>query len=411
MTRVLAIVVALGVLPACPRGKTGPKTTVEPPVATEAEASRRRRLIAELQDEILVSYERDELPEVETLMVDPTVGPARIGVGPGDVYLGAEVGRLASSRWPLQIATGTVTAVRSKRLRIHLAHDRQVSSAWMSDELSWRITLCNRTVVIPLRITALYAHDGDRWVQVFEHLSFGRIPQPTTDGSLRGKPIPEAVVDRDISDALSRQLNSLISSESTRVKVAVATSVDDDDPTKPSPPFILGPDPDGEWEGGEVAAIRLVDGKLALDRPRVGTIGRPDRTTVAYWVGNLVADLRHHPGTPASKVLLRGTFVFELRDAKWVVVQGHISQPIDDIDLAQQVYGTALLSDKPLQVTCDEAPVPTAAAPAPTPTPTPAAAPVPLPTRPIPVPVAKPGRSTPVAKPGTAPTPNTAPKP
>lgn len=391
MSRVLAIIVALALLPACPRGKTGPKTTVEPPIATEAEAARRRRLIAELQDEILVSYERDELPEVETLMVDPAVGPARIGVGPGDVYLGAEVSRLASSRWPLQIEPGTQTAVRSKRLRIHLAHDRQVSAAWMSDELSWRITLCERTVVIPLRITALYAHDGDRWVQVFEHLSFGRMPQPTADGALRGKPIPEAVVDRDISDALSRQLNSLISSESTRVKVAVASgAVDDDDPMRPAAPFILGPDPDGEWEGGEVEAIRLVDGKLVLDRPRVGTIGRPERATIAYWVGNLVADLRHHPGTPASKVLLRGTFVFELRDANWVIVQGHISQPIDDIDLAQQIYGTALLSDKPLQVTCDEAPVPTAVAtPAPA-TPTPTPAPVPLPTRPIPAPVTKP---------------------
>lgn len=392
MSRALAIAIALAVLAGCPRGKTAPKTTVEPPIATEAEAARRRRLIAELQDEILVSYERDELPEVETLMIDPAVGPARIGVGPGDVYLGTEVSRLASSRWPLQIASGTLTSVRSKRLRIHLAHDRQVSSAWMSDELSWRITLCDRTVVIPLRITALYAHDGDRWVQVFEHLSFGRMPQPTVDGALRGKPIPEAVVDRDISDVLSRQLNSLISSESTRVKVAVATAVDDDDPMKPAPPFVLGPDPDGEWEGGEVEAIRLVDGKLVLDRPRVGTIGRPDRATVAYWVGNLVADLRHHPGTPASRVLLRGTFVFELRDGNWVIVQGHISQPIDDIDLAQQIYGTALLSDKPLQVTCEEAPVPTAAVtPAPTPpAPTPPPVPVPLPTRPIPAPVTKP---------------------
>ena len=36
--------------------------------------------------------------------------------------------------------------------------------------------MCGRTAVIPLRITTLYAHDGDRWVPVFEHLSFGRTP-------------------------------------------------------------------------------------------------------------------------------------------------------------------------------------------------------------------------------------------
>lgn len=341
-------------LAACPRGGKKSTAVVEPAAASEGEASRRRRLIAELQDEVLVSYERDELPEVETLLVDPQVGPARIGVGPGDVYLAAEVGRLASSRWPLQIAPGTETLVRSKRLRIHLSSDRQVSAAWTSDELSWRITQCSRTAVIPLRLTALYAHDGDRWVQVFEHLSFGRTPQPTADGQLRGKPIPEAVVDRDIADALSRSLNALISAEATRVKLSLAAATNTDDPMLPSPPFVLGPAPDAEWEGPEVESVRIVDGKLVLDRPRVGTIGRVDKATVAYWVGNLVADLRFHPGTPASQVLLRGSFVFEKRDDKWMIVQAHISQPIDDLDLAQVVYGTALLSDKPLQVTCGE---------------------------------------------------------
>ncbi len=354
MTRAPLLLLLLLALAACPRSGTKSTAVVEAPAASEPEATRRRRLIAELQDEVLVSYERDELPEVETLLIDPQVGPARIGVGPGDVYLAEEVGRLASTRWPLQIAPGTKTTVRSKRLRIHLSSDRQVSAAWTSDELSWRITMCDRTAVIPVRVTALYARDGDRWVQIFEHLSFGRTPQPTADGQLRGKAIPEAVVDRDIADALSRSLNSLISAEATRVKLSLAAPTKSDDPMKPAPPFILGPAPDAEWEGPEVQSVRIVDGKLVLDRPRVGTIGRVDKATVAYWVGNLVADLSHHPGTPASKVLLRGSFVFEMRDDKWVIVQGHISQPIDDLDLAQVVYGTALLSEKPLEVTCDE---------------------------------------------------------
>lgn len=351
----LAALAALAVLAGCPKSKPPPTSRVETLGASDSQADRRRRLIAELQDDVLTSYERDELPEVETLLIDPQVGPARIGVGPGDVYYGEDVGRLASSRWPLQIEPGTPTTVRSKRLKIHLSSDRQVSAAWLSDELSWRITMCGRSAVIPLRITALYAHDGDRWVQVFEHLSFGRMPTPTADGTLRGKEIPEAVVDRDLSDSMSRALNGLITAQTTKVKLRIAPHVGaDDDPTKPAGTFLLGPDPDGEWTGGEPTSIRLVDGKLVLDRPRVGTIGRPDKATVAYWVGNLVADLRHHPGTPASKVLMRGTFVFEKREDSWVIVQGHISQPIDDIDLAQLVYGTALISEKPLQITCDD---------------------------------------------------------
>jgi hypothetical protein len=349
---VLASLAAL--VAACPRSKPPPTPIVEPATASDTDIERRRRLIAELQDEIITSYERDERPEVETLLIDPQVGPARIGVGPGDVYYGEDVGRLASSRWPLQIEPGTPTTVRSKRLRIALSHDRQVSSAWISDELSWRLTMCGRTAVIPLRITALYAHDGDRWVQVFEHLSFGRMPQPTADGSLRGKEIPQAAVDPQVSDALSRVLNDLVSGQPARVKPSVASSGSPDDPTKPAGTFLLAPDPDGEWNGGAPESIRLLDGKITLDRARVGTIGRPDKATVGYWAGNLVAELRQHAGTPSNRVLLRGTFVFEKRGDSWVIVQGHISQPIDDIDLAQLVYGTALISAKPLQITCDD---------------------------------------------------------
>jgi hypothetical protein len=349
-----ALVIVLITLAACPRGKPQVTPIVEPPAARDTESERRRRLAAELQDEILVMYERDELPEVETHLIDPQVGPARIGVGPGDVYYADAVGRLASSRWPIQIEPGTPTAVRSKRLEVLLSQDRQVSAAWMSDELSWRITMCGRTAVIPLRITALYARDGDRWVQVFEHLSFGRMPQPAADGQLRGTEIPEAVVDRDLSDALSRTLNSLVSGQPTRVKQAVVSGPRVDDPIKPATTFVLAPDSDGEWSGTAAEQIRIVDGKLVLDRPRIGTIGRPDKATVAYWVGNLIADLRHHPGTPASRVLLRGTFVFEKRQDRWLVMQGHVSQPIDDIDLASIVYGTALITDKPLQITCDD---------------------------------------------------------
>lgn len=357
-------------LAACPRSTPKPTGPGDPGiVVSDSELDRRLRLIAELQDEILTSYDRDELPEVDTTMIPAATGPARIGVGPGDVYYGEQVRQLASSRWPLQLAPNTQTAVRSKRLQIHLSSDSQVSAAWVSDEISWRIVLCGRTAVIPLRMTALYAHDGDRWVQVFEHLSFGRMPQPTPNGELRGSLMvspnedcrrPEVcpVVDRGLSDELSRALSALLSQQSTRIQLSVASGKTTDDPLKPAPTFLLGPDPDGEWDGtSAVETIRLIDGKIVIEGDRrVGTVtlGRPDKATVAYWVGNITADLNQHPGTSASKVRLRATFVFEKRNDKWIVVQGHISQPIDDIDLAQMIYGTALISEKPLQITCDD---------------------------------------------------------
>lgn len=367
MKRALLLAVAFT---ACSRSSTKPTGPSDPGIiVSDSEYDRRQRLIAELQDEILNSYERDELPEVDTTMIPAATGPARIGVGPGDVYFGEQVRQLASSRWPLQLAPNTQTMVRSKRLRIHLSTDSQVTAAWVSDEVSWRIILCGRTAIVPLRMTALYAHDGDRWVQVFEHLSFGRMPQPTPSGELRGslmvnhdedcrRPDRCPVVDRALSDDLSRTLSALLSTQSTRIQPTVSSGKSTDDPLRPAPTFLLGPDPDGEWDGtSPVETIRLIDGKIVIEGDRrIGTVsmGRSDKATIAYWVGNITADLNHHPGSPSSKVRLRATFVFEKRNDKWIVVQGHISQPIDDIDLAQIIYGTALISEKPLQITCDD---------------------------------------------------------
>ena len=113
------------------------------------------------------------------------------------------------------------------------------------------------------------------------------------------------------------------------------------------------------------------------------------RGTVAYWIGNFVATLPARPGIPAGKARVRGTFVFERRhmakaepgrpaprsggqicvrkpgECRWVLVQGHVSQPVDDgpdpsgerhdlVTLTTAVFGTSLVSSAPLEVTCDD---------------------------------------------------------
>jgi hypothetical protein len=354
------------VLAACQHAQPKPPSNVVAgtPV-TDTEVERRERMLAELQDDILSSYERDELPDIDTELVDPKVGPARIGVGPGDVLFGPEVRERASSRWPIRVDSTVKTAVRSKRLDVHLSADKAVSAAWMTDELSWRINVCGRTAVVPLRITALYAHDGDRWVEVVEHLSFGRQPMPARDGSLVGRPMADALIDTNLSDQLGREVVGLFSQQSERVRKLVSLDPDhraEDDARQPAPSFILAPDPDSEWHGDDdLARVQLVDGRLVkIQDRRVGVIGRSvAKATVAYMVANLVVDLRVHPGSSASQVLLRGTFVFEKRDDKWVLVQAHVSEPITDYALASRVFGTALESvnlesGEALRVTCDD---------------------------------------------------------
>lgn len=369
----------------CPSPPSKPVVPPSDPAgSSEDEATRLARLVGELQDDILTSYDRDEPPELDSGMIDRRVGTARIGPGPGDVYIADDLAR-APSRWPLDLDRSTRTQVRSKRLEIQIAADR--TAAWMADELSWRIEMCGRTAVIPLRITALYAHDGDRWVPVFEHLSFGFPPTPLE------APLPKAIKTAVLSGDLKDELSGILWRGLFRAPHDPLVAAQD--PTA----LVLGPDAGDEWHAAHVLEARLPDGKLE-DR-RVGTVGRsPGKATVAYWVGNYIANIPARPGGPAGKVRMRVTHVFEKRrpamrdgkgndvrscaedpatktqpaDCRWLLVQSHMSQPITDDELTRQVFGTALISPKPLELDCSGGPSLTAPAAVPRPGASPPAA-------------------------------------
>lgn len=375
-----ALLAAAAVLAACRSAGPPQAETLPDPVATN-DRDERTRIKAELEDEVLTSYDRDEPPEIETQMLDPKVGPARIGVRPDDLVVGADLAR-APSRWPLAIGPRTPTEVRSKRLEINLSLDG--TAAWVFDEISWRIASCGRTAAVPLRLTALYARDGDRWVQVFEHLSFGRLPSPARDGSLRGATFKSAVSSSDLVDELSGVLGQgLFRSQRNTSVLSVGPEV-----------IVLGPELGDEWHADDILQSSLPAYGLRAEDRRVGTVGRtPGQATIAYWVGNFVATVPARPGLPGGKARMRGSFVFEQRrlvqvevganrtaasadlerkscgvdatDCRWVLVQSHVSQPIDagpdptgarpdPIDLATTVFGTSLVSARPLELTCDD---------------------------------------------------------
>jgi ketosteroid isomerase-like protein len=352
--------------------------------SSEDEETHRARLAGELQDDILTSYDRDEPPELGSGMIDRRIGTARIGPGPGDVYIADDLAR-APSRWPLDLDPATRTEVRSKRLEIEISADQ--TAAWMADELSWRIKMCGRTAAIPLRLTALYAHDGDRWVPVFEHLSFGLPPMPLD------APLPRAIKTAVLSGDLKDELSGILGRGLFRTPHDPQVAAQD------RSALVLGPDAGDEWHAAHVLEARLPAGKLE-DR-RVGTVGRrSDNATVAYWIGNYIASIPARPGGPAGKARMRVTHVFEKRrdatrdtkgtdarscaedpvtkkqpaDCRWLLVQSHMSQPITDDELTKQVFGTALISPKPLELDCSERPRTTAPAAAPRPGATPPAA-------------------------------------
>lgn len=356
-----------------PPAPASPAETAAASNTIETELQRRQRLLGELQDDILSSYERDDPTDIDTALIHAKTGPARIGVGPGDVLYGEDVKLRASSRWPLFVDPGTDVVVRSKHLDIHLSSDRLVSAAWMSDEVSWRVALCGRTAAIPLRITALFARDGDRWVPVVEHLSYGSVPVATPD--LYGLEIRSAEVSKALATGLTQTLAPLLSRDAGRLASVLWLDRNDlaeRDLMQPAPTLLIAPDRDGEWHGtDDLTRVQIVDGMLEAEGRRIGSIrSGVGGSTIAYWVGNFIAHIEGRQGAAGGKVRLRGSFVFEKRAekhstsidcrnpknaCKWYIVQGHVSHPIDDMSLASAVFGTALISDKPLRVMCDEA--------------------------------------------------------
>jgi len=289
-------------------------------------------LIRDLEAEVLDGYDRDEPIDPQVRVIDPVIGGARIGVGPGDVWFGEQVG-LGTSRWPLTTDRTTDLDVKSKKLELHLATDQ--SAAWVSDEVSWRITACERIAVIPLRFTALYVRDGDRWSAVVEHLSYGRSLN-AEDRAGFGAAIEPGVADPGIAVDVDAVLAPLLSA-ARPVQLALAPEA-----------FALGPDIWDELRGDQLGQTALWPGDLRVEARRVGVVERgAGRTTVAYWVGTLLG-----PDDNGGEIRLRASFVFERGGAAWTIAQAHLSLPIDDPALAGAAFGGALAGLNPLRVIC-----------------------------------------------------------
>ena len=321
------------VLAACPHnGNTGP------PLSDTQESDdpiTPMQLLRDLETEVLDGYDRDEPIDKDLRVIDPRIGGARIGVGPGDVWYGDQVG-LGTSRWPLTIDRTTEVDIRSKKLELHMAEDQ--SAAWVSDEVSWRIVTCGRTAVIPLRFTALYVRDGDRWASAVEHLSYGR-DVATGDRPDFGAAFVPAVRDAAIAKVLDDQLMRILTTARPIEGLKVAPEA-----------FALGPGVYTELHGAEIANAPLFSGAIAVEKRRIGVVERGTNlrsATVAYWIGTGLGSRQD-----ASPVRLRITAVFERRPDGWTIAQVHASLPIDDQALAGNAFGGALQGLNPLRVQC-----------------------------------------------------------
>jgi hypothetical protein len=316
-------------------------------------------LLRELEAEVLEGYATPTFDAaVPGTAVSARVGAVQLGVRPEDVYAAP---LRPVERWPLPVLIDGVRRDRvfSKRLDLRLAAD--LSAAWVVDELSYRVPGCTardgttRTAVIPLRFTALYVRDGERWVEVLEHVSYPRRvaelveaagPRPVGKAVRAGRDLrPEA---REPEQVVRRALAPELSDADRRLLFAA-------DPGA----VALWAGPEQELRGGVVlrgatlaqafdaASVKVRQLRVGMSPDPAGGVGGG---AVAWAAATLEVAARRVRGEAVETVplRLRGTFVLERRlvdgERRWQIVQSHVSAPIDARALLTEALGASAVA-------------------------------------------------------------------
>ena len=314
------------------------------------------RLRRELEADILDGYARTEAIDPDTWigMTDPGTGLVRIGVGPDDlIWTRTPLEGKPRRRWPL----GDGDA-RTKLLELHVTDDGSV--AWSFDEVSWRLDVCGRVAVIPLRVTALYLRDGERWVPMVEHISYAQPISALVERGLTGARLEGAVAPENSEASVRVAVESALGVRKDADRARTFSAGPD--------ALVLWPDPAHELRGAAVVTGPSLGS--AFDAPTVtvegyrigiGGGGGSLGASVGWWSGTVMVNARKVDAREVegvAPVRLRATFVVERADDHWRVVQAHVSAPIRDQDLAAAVFGAARGDDGTLR--CD-GPMPIAA--------------------------------------------------
>jgi hypothetical protein len=330
-------------------GKNGEGPTTPEPVQPD-KLSSYAELMRDLEAGALEGYGQLALGNVEAYAdgIARGVDLALIGMSADQVVLGidppAAFGdrRIFGDRPEVEIV--------SKNLRVALARDEAVG--WTSDEVSYRIpipvtgadgsVITERMASVPIRMTAAWVRDVDRWVQVMEHVSYPltarRIVELARAGRLE-EPVrlQATTTGRTVDERTAMQIRQVIEQLHGSVADPATLLVAD----KRS--LILWPPPDQEYPGTKVsgapslaslfgpdAHVRVVDARVSA---RVNT--------TAWACANLAVDLG---GSDTDLVAaLRGTYLLEARkiqgEWRWQIVQAHVSVPLTEAQVYGYVFG------------------------------------------------------------------------
>jgi hypothetical protein len=207
--------------------------------------------------------------------------------------------------------------------------------------------------VIPLRLTQVYVRDGERWVLVLEHLSY---PQRTGDlvdsgGPVAGVKLRNGRDPRPEVDDPLQVVNHAFDPGLTQAQRAQYFATDDES-------LAMYPDPNDELrriavvdgaslgEAFDAKRVKLESWRIGMSQDPTGGVGGG---SVAWMAATLRVDATRvvDDKTETVPMRLRGTFVLEKRDGQWLIVQTHISAPIEDDALLEHVLGSASAGETP----------------------------------------------------------------
>lgn len=311
--RVGIIVIALAAA-GCPKNKQPEAitTTPSPSIAPEKD-----ELARQLESAALESLSQLSLGNLdayaEGMRSDRDV--VLIGSRAGDTFVGDARGSSDIDRRPL---ADLYPQLLSKNLDIQVSASG--GAGWMFDEISYRIPVEGRWASVPIRVTAVFTRDVDRWVLAMDHWSY---PQPTADVAAAAVSVRELPGDRSGEGA--DQLVGLVGRLENGDKRARALGQSRGDGA-----VLLLPGPEAEFRGEQIAgAPTLPDlfnstGTVGLRRHRIEVAATGD---VAWMAATLVITGAAEDG---GSLQLRATYVFAHGEQGWQVVQEHVSAPVPD---------------------------------------------------------------------------------
>jgi ketosteroid isomerase-like protein len=297
----------------------------------DAASAEERALTADLRATVLESYDAltggYEEAYLDGLAHDPRL--IVIDVNPDAVVIGYEP---IACQVRKEFPDSRVELV-SKALEVHVSRDRTIG--WTFDELSYRVLHAGRKATIPLRATAVYQRQENRWVKILEHVSYGVPDDEAFEAAALGSAVAPGRLGNDTSGRTGQEARTVIERviRDDGDGRGRAVSLEPD-------ALLVGSDPDRELHGKAIAELSTVRALYGYDygvaQQDLRVVAAPSGT-VAWGAANLVVEgLR---GGKPFRLPVRATWVLERRGEEWRVVQTHVSVPVTREMLAVKVFG------------------------------------------------------------------------